>query len=245
MLYKRSSSLKEEGSMARRKINTTRCEIVKVATKKYLTEGFSATTAKMICDELDISTGNLTFYFPTKEHLLALLIKMLCKFQWNKIKVLTEDGTTPMLALCLELATVAACCEDDPVVRDLFLAAYTHPLSLEIIRKNDARRSVEIFSEYCEGWNEMNYMEAETLVSGIEYTTFMNTDSSPSLDVRVSGAIGAIMMIHGVPEERWRKKVERVLSMDYRKIGRELLLEFIEYTDSLTEEEIDSFVMSE
>ena len=226
--------------MVRRKINTTRCDIIKVATEKFLTEGFTATTAKMICDELQISTGNLTFYFPTKEHLLALLIKMLCKFQWNKMRELTEEGTTPMLALCLELATVAACCEDDAVARDLFLSAYTHPLSLEIIRRNDAKRSVEVFSEYCEGWSEMNYMEAETLVSGIEYTTFMNTESSPALDVRVSGAIGAIMMMYGVPEQRWRKKVKKVLAMDYRRIGKELLLEFIQYTASLTEEELDA-----
>ena len=226
--------------MARRRINTTKCDIIKVATEKYLTEGYSATTMKAICDELNISTGNLTFYFPTKEHLLSLLIKMLCRFQWRKMRELTEDGTTPMLALCLELATVAACCEEDAVARDLFLAAYTHPLSLEIIRKNDCKRSVEVFSEYCEGWALTNYMEAETLVSGIEYTTFMNTESSPSLDVRVSGAIGSIMMIYGVPEERWRRKVQKVLAMDYRRIGRETLSEFITYTATLTEEELNS-----
>ena len=83
-------------------------------------------------------------------------------------------------------------------------------------------------------------MEAETLVSGIEYTTFMNTESSPSLDVRVSGAIGSIMMIYGVPEERWRRKVQKVLAMDYRRIGRETLSEFITYTATLTEEELNS-----
>ncbi|MBR6727891.1 MAG: TetR/AcrR family transcriptional regulator [Clostridia bacterium] len=127
--------------MARRRINTTRCDIIKVSTKKFLTEGYSSTTLKMICDELEISKGNMTFYFHTKEHLLALLIKMLCEFQWRKMRELTEEGTSAPLALCLELATVAACCESDRVARDLFLSAYTHPLTLEIIRKNDCERS--------------------------------------------------------------------------------------------------------
>ncbi|MBR6727892.1 MAG: hypothetical protein IKM08_06835 [Clostridia bacterium] len=88
-------------------------------------------------------------------------------------------------------------------------------------------------------------MEAETLVSGIEYATFMNTESSPSLDIRIAGAIGAIMMVFNVPEEVWRRKIEKVLSMDYRRIGKELLAEFIEYTGSLTEEEIDFFSRAE
>ena len=231
--------------MARRKINTTRCDIIKVATKKYLTEGYSQTTAKMICDELEISTGNLTFYFHTKEHLLALLIKMLCEFQWRKLREMTEEGTSAPLALCLELATMAACCDENAVARDMFLSAYTHPLTLEIIRKNDSERSKEVFAEYCGGWSDVNYYEAEVIVSGIEYATLMDTASSPNLDVRIAGAIGSIMMVYGVPEKIWRKKVEKVLAMDYRKISREILLEFIEYAEGLTEEELDSFSRSE
>ena len=231
--------------MARRRINTTRCDIIKVSTKRFLSDGYSSTTLKMICDELEISTGNMTFYFSTKEHLLALVIKMLCKFQWHKIRELTEEGTSAPMALCLELATVAACCEEDPVARDLFLSAYTHPLTLEIIRKNDCERAKDVFRQYCTNWKDANFMEAETLVSGIEYATFMNTESSPSLEVRIAGAIGAIMMIYNISEEVWRRKIERVLSMDYRKIGKDLLAEFIEYTASLTEEEIDSFSRDE
>ncbi|MBR2929865.1 MAG: TetR/AcrR family transcriptional regulator [Clostridia bacterium] len=231
--------------MARRRINITRCDIVKVATRRFLTDGYTATTAKMISDEVGISTGNLTFYFPTKEHLLALVIRMLCDFQWRRMRELTEDGTSALLAFCLELASVTAGCDGDPVVRDLFLSAYKSPMTLEIIRRNDCERAAGIFGEFCRGWGETNYKEAELLVSGIEYTTFMETEFSPGLDVRISGAIGSIMMIYGVPEEIWRRKVDKVLGMDYRRIGRELLLEFIEYTGALTEEEIDSYVTSE
>ena len=230
--------------MARQKINTTRCDIIKVATRRFLTDGYSSTSLKTISDELGISTGNMTFYFPTKEHLLEMVIKMLCDFQWRKIREMTREGKSAILALCLELATVTACCEDSPIARDLFLSAYTHPLTLELIRKNDCERSAVIFSEYCEGWGDINYREAELLVSGIEYTTFMSTGSSPDLDVRISGAIGSVMMIFGVPEEIWRNKVKKVLAMDYRRIAMELLEEFIEYTHSMTEQELDTLYKS-
>ena len=67
--------------MARRYASSTRLEIVQAATTLFLDNGFSNTSAKLLCDQLNISTGNLTFYFPTKEHLLAVLVEMLCDFQ--------------------------------------------------------------------------------------------------------------------------------------------------------------------
>ena len=80
--------------MARRHINTTKYEIIRTGTRLFLEKGYSATTPKLICDELDISTGNLTYYFPTKEHLLAVLADMLCKFQGKMLQsMVQEEGT--------------------------------------------------------------------------------------------------------------------------------------------------------
>ena len=52
--------------MARMKTNSTKTEIVRVATRMFLEKGFTNTSVKMISDELGISTGNLTFHFPSK-----------------------------------------------------------------------------------------------------------------------------------------------------------------------------------
>ena len=56
--------------------NTTKLEIIQVASRLFLERGYSKTTIKAIADELDISSGHLMFYFPTKEHLLAVLVHM-------------------------------------------------------------------------------------------------------------------------------------------------------------------------
>ena len=53
--------------MARRRANTTKLEIIQVATQMFMERGFTETSAKAVSDKLDISTGNLTFHFPTKE----------------------------------------------------------------------------------------------------------------------------------------------------------------------------------
>lgn len=84
------------------KSTLTKMEIIRVASKMFLENGYSATSAKAICSELGISTGNLTFHYPTKEHLLAVLVDLLCRFQWETMKKETNEGNTPIMAVCLD-----------------------------------------------------------------------------------------------------------------------------------------------
>lgn len=217
-------------------INATKIEIIKVALKMFLEKGYSKTSAKAICDKLNISTGNLTFHFPTKEHLLAVLVELLCDYQWKVMKEITKEGKTSLMALCLEFTSIAAICELDILERDFYLAAYTHPITLDIIRRNDARKAKIVFNNFCKDWEEINYIEAETLVSGIEYATMKTTDSSAPLDIRIAGALRAIMMIYNVTEQIYKEKINKVLEMDYRGLAKNILRNFKKYIESLDAE---------
>lgn len=220
--------------MARRRANTTKMEIIQVALRTFMKKGYSNTSAKAICEELDISTGNLTYYFPTKEHILTVLVEMLCDFQWKMMERETDEGKSSLLALCLELTAIAAICEESEIGKDFYLSVYTHPMTLEIIRKSDEKKAKQVFGEYCKDWQENNYREAETLVSGIEYATIMTTENSAPLDVRIAGAMCGVMMIYNVPTEIRMMKIQKVLAMDYRAIGRRILNEFIQYVEEQT-----------
>ncbi len=229
--------------MARRRVNTTKYEIIQTATRLFLERGPSATTPKLICDELDISTGNLTYYFPTKEHLLAELVEMLCRFQGEMLQnMVEEEGTTSLLAVCLELATMAAMCEESEIAKDLFLSSYSSPMCLEIIRKNDTIRSKLIYSEFCPDWSELQYIEAEILVSGIEYATLMTTGDSAPLETRITGALNNIMRIYGVPQEIRNVKIGKVLSMDYRILGRRVLEQFKDFVEKTNEDTFEMLI---
>lgn len=209
----------------------TRAEIVQVATRLFLENGYTSTTVKAVCDELQMSKGNLTFHYPTKEHLLAVLVEMLCSFQWDLMEQEANEGYSSVMAICLELTAMASMCETDGIAKDLYISAYTSPMALEIIRRNDARRAKMVFAEYCKGWNDDHFAEAETLVSGIEYASLMTTPDSPPLDIRIAGALDHILAIYNVPEDIRRLKVSRVLATDYRSIGRRILGEFREYVE--------------
>ena len=223
--------------MARKKtVNTTRIKIVQVATRMFLEQGYSNTTVRGIAKELGISSGNVTFYFHTKEHLLAALIEMLCDFQWYMMQKEVDEGITSIMAICLELVAMAASSEENEIVKDLYISAYTNPISLEIIRRSDARRAKAVFSEYCPGWTDEMFAEAETLVSGMEYATLMTTSDSAPIDTRIAGALNQILSIYNVPEEIRQVKIKKALALDYGSVGRRIFHEFVEYIDSINEQ---------
>lgn len=213
----------------------TKLEIIQVATRLFLEEGYSNTSIKKVCAELDMSPGNVTFYFPSKEHLLAELVDLLCRFQWKQMEEEADEGISSVLALCLELTSMATLC-DDPVARDFFFSAYTSPLCLEIIRKNDTERAKRVFASYRPEWNHEQFAEAEVLVSGVEYATLMPVGDPVSLESRITGALHNILGIYAVPPEVREVKIQKVLAMDYRNISKKVMREFREYVDEANEQ---------
>lgn len=217
------------------KSKLTKLEIVRVASKMFLEKGYTNTSIKAIANELEMSTGNLTFHFPTKEHLLAELVEMLRSFQWSLIEKEADEGVSSLLAICIELMTVASACEESEVAKDFFLSTYSSTICLDYIRKSAVERSKIVFKEYCGDWTEEQYAEAEILVSGINYATLMTTDSPATLETRIRGALNQTMLIYNVPEEIRNTKINKVISIDCLKLGNRIFKEFIKYVDERAE----------
>ncbi len=226
--------------MARnRKPTPTRTFIIKVASELFFEKGFSKTTSTEICERAEISKGNLTFYFPTKEHILAVLVKMMIDFQWQEIEMITDEGKSSLLAYCLELTTLASISEEIPEMQDFLTAAYSHPMTLDLIRANDVEKLRQVFAEYTAGWDDEKFSEIEAIVSGVEYATLMHTEHSATLAHRIKGALDTIMLLFGVPEELRRMKTEKVLAMDYRAIAKQVYEKFKAYVTETNEHALD------
>jgi len=214
----------------------TRNEIIRVAANRFLNNGYTKTTVASMAKALNMSTGNMTFHFPTKEHMLAELVDMLCKYQWKLMEEEAREGYSSVMAICLELLTIASACEQDEVAKDFFLSSYRSELCMDIIRKNDKERSKAVFRDYCPDWTDEYFAEAGALVSGIEYATLLTTSESAPLELRVGAALRTILSIYNVPKELREQKIRKVLSMDYRAFGLDTLRKFREYVDKTTEQ---------
>jgi len=220
----------------------SRLEIIREASRQFLEKGYSSTTVTAIAKALEMSPGNLTFYFPTKEHLLAELVEALCAFQWKMMEEEASEGYSSVMAICLELTSMAAAAEADPIIMDFFVSSYQSPICLRVIRKNDTVRAAKVFRPYCPDWTEEQFLEAELLVSGIEYATLMNTGEPVTLETRISGALNNILSIYGIPEELRKTKLQKVFAMDYRTIGRRTLAAFKAYVEEANDQAFQKLI---
>lgn len=229
--------------MARRKvISTSKFEIIRVAADCFFTKGVSETSPRMIADALNMSTGNITYYFPSKEHLLSVFTEILCDFQQKMVEREASEGRSSVVALCLEFAIMAAMCEEDEIIKDFYHSTYVSDLCLEIIQGSDIRRAKKVFAEYCTDWTDEKFAEAETIVSGVEYTTLKTNKYSPPLETRIRGALHLILGIYQVPQELREKKIEQVLNMDYRAIGRRMITDFKGFVHQYTDHAFDAMI---
>ena len=220
----------------------TRNEIIRVAANRFLNDGFTKTTVASMAKSLNMSTGNMTFHFPTKDHMLAELVDILARYQQKLMEEEAKDGFSSVMAICLELLTIASACEQDEVAKDFFLSSYRSQICMDLIRKNDKERAKVVFKDYCPDWTDERFEEAETLVSGIEYASLMTTSNSAPIELRISGALNTILSIYNVPEDVRKQKIEKVLAMDYKSLGLNVLQKFRDYVDRETEQALHNLL---
>ena len=229
--------------MARKRTpSPMKAAILKAASELFFEIGYSKTTPGAVCEKADVGTGNLTYYFPTKQHLLAVLVQMMIDYQWKEMENAADEGKSSLLAYCLELTTLVAINEEIPQMNEFLVESYSHPTTLDLIRANDVEKIKQVFAEYTEGWDDERFTEIEAIISGIEYATIMKTEHSATLERRIEGALNSIMLLMGVPEETRQKKIKKVLSMDYLTIGRKVYEDFKQYVTETNENALDEIL---
>jgi len=223
-----------------KKRGATKLEIVQKAAQSFVENGYAKTSLPKLSAALDMSLGNITHYFPTKEHLFASLVDELFDFQNIIMEQAAEEGKSSLLAYCLELTAMAAICEEDEVARDFYASAYSLPITLARVRENDTEKTKQVFGSFCSDWSEKQWQVSEYLVSGIEFATITTREEDIPLPMQIEYALNTILSIYGVPEELRRSKIEKVLAMDYRALGRRILREFREYIEKVNTDNLQN-----
>ena len=217
--------------MGGKRKNITKLSIVQVGTKAFLENGYSKTTMKYIGERLGISTGNITFYYPTKEHLLSILVEMLFDFQWGMFKNHMENVEELIYSFCLELLAMASVCDENENTKELYVSAYTHSMTLDIIRRYDLKKAQEVFREYCKDWNQGQFDEAEMIASGIEYAILCTNNDNIPLENRIKKALDSILYVYNVPKNERDFYINKVFETDYRSMGCEIFDGFYKYIE--------------
>lgn len=227
-----------------KKSRLTKMEIVQVALRKFLEIGYTDTTVKAISQELNISTGNLTFYYPTKEHLLLELVQMLCDFQWRLLEEEADRGYGSAASICLELMTVASACAENRVARDFFVSTFQSELCRNYLLHNHVDRAKKIFAAECKGWDDSRFEQAEIMVMGLQYATVVSTDVQVSVSAKVEAALDQILSIYNVDAPTRKREIEKVMAIEKPSIGKLVLTGFMEYVDSTNQKAMEKLLES-
>lgn len=219
--------------MRAEKKRNTKYEILQHATKLFIEKGYTDAYVTSIANELGISTGNLTFHFPTKEHILTELVKELCMLPKRESESSFKGEHSLLTGYLLELAMIASVCRDNSNIEDLIVNAYTRPMSLAIIRKSDVGRAKEVFGKYHSGWTEEDYIQTENVISGIEFSLFMTGNTEKiSFEQRVISSLDAIMKVYEIPKNIRESAIAEVMSLDYCSMGGKLFERFCSYVEA-------------
>ena len=224
-----------------RGITTTKFEIVQVASEFFFEVGYSKTSPNMIAKELGISTGNISYYFPTKEHLLKVLVETLCDYQMKMIEAVNDIGMGSVASICMETMTVAVACDESEIARDFFISAFESLLCRDYLRENHVERAKKIFAKECGDWTDEQFHQAELLVMGLQYAAIVPTSADIPVRTRVAGALKQVLSIYNVDEETRKKEIDKVLTKDCRGISKQVLegfIRFVEKTNHNTLEEM-------
>lgn len=225
-----------------RSATTTKYEIIKVASDFFWDVGYSNTSPKMIAQKLGLSTGNITYYFPTKEHLLSVIVEMLCDFQWKMLEDEIKQGFGSAASICLETMTVAVACDESEVARDFFIATFQSELCRNYLRDNHVERAKRIFASECSGWTEEQLHEAELLIMGLQYAAIIPTDADIPLKTRISGALNQILSIYNVNKETRQNEIEKILSLNCRDISKRVLQGFESFVERINEQTLEQTI---
>ena len=141
----------------------TKLEIMRHATRCFLEDGYSNTSVKAISKALNMSPGNLTFHYPTKEHMLAEVVAQLCEFQEKILEYEAQKGYDPATVIGFELMTVAVACADSEIARDFFISTFQSELCRSYLFRSHVARAKKIFARECPNWTDQQFQEAEVL----------------------------------------------------------------------------------
>ena len=136
---------------------------------------------------------------------------------------------------------MAALCETSPTAKEFYLAAYTHLLPLDTIRKNDTQKTQDIFRQYCPHFQEIDYICMENIVSGIEYASLITpSQETVTLDQKVACTLNSILTLYNVPEETRRLEIYKVMASGFQSHGKDLLREFMEFTEAVNAQAVQN-----
>lgn len=216
--------------MAHRENNATRRAIIDSATRSFLVRGFHNTSAKMICREIGISPGNLTFWFPTKADILLEFTKRIMNYHKKFIEYNKRENEENLYTYCLEIVVQIALCEERENIRDIYYSMYSDPLTMAYLKDWTSEKNLDILGGYLPDWDIKRFRRAANVTCCIERSALAEPCTEEyTLEDKIWLTLTCLLKIYDFSQEKREKVISEILKTDYHKIKAEMLAELDKY----------------
>ena len=216
--------------MAHRENNSTQHAILEAATRKFLVNGFHKTSAKMICEELGISPGNLTFWYPTKADMLLEFTKRIMSYHEKFIEFNKNNGADALYTYCIEIVIQIVLCEERDNIRDIYYSMYSEPLTLSYLKDWTAEKNLGVLGSYLPDWDLKRFRRAANVTCCIERSALAEPCTEDyTLEDKIWLTLTCLLKIYDFDSKQREKVISEILATDYHKIKDGMLEQLEEF----------------
>lgn len=200
------------------------------ATRLFLEKGFRNTSAKMICEEVGISPGNLTFWFPSKADILLEFTKKIMSYHTKFIEYNKNKKEENLYTYCLEIVVQIALCEEKENIRDIYYSMYSDPLTMSYLKDWTAQKNLDILGPYLPEWDLKQFRRTANVTCCIERSALAEPCTEEyTLDDKIRLTLTCLLKIYDIEKNARDKVIVEILATDFKKIKSNMLKQLDEY----------------
>lgn len=190
----------------------------------FLENGYTNTRLAEILKRADVSAGSFQNIFHTKDGVLTEFVSIMFDGQFSRARVITRGAPSPAHIYAAETALQLTLTEMNENLRDLYLEAYTHPASMEIIHQGMVKELQAAFSCYLPASDEGDFYEIELGTAGIMRGLMARKcDMYFTLERKIRRFLDLSLHIFRVPEEEQRLIIAYTLGLDLSSMARHVI----------------------
>ena len=177
----------------------------------------------MISTAAGVGISSLSNYFPSKEDLLLLLVERMAGYQLENISELFS-GKPSLFAYCAEIAVELTLCEQDDKARELYVAAYSLPKTLDFIKQFSYKKSMALLGDRFPNWTEQDFYEIEIATTAIVFGFLMERCNARfSVKQKINRTLDNLLKLYDVGAEEREEVIAQVLDLDLNDCAEKIM----------------------
>jgi len=219
--------------MAKRSVQTekVREKTLFAAAELFLEKGYTETTTRGVAQKAGVDVSSMNRAFGCKENILCELVSYVLSGQFETMTEILRGVTDdPLLFYAAETTMQLYMAESDESIRNLYLAAYSMPRSMDIIHQAVTEKLEQIFKAHLPHLATRDFYELE-IASGSMMRGFMARpcDMYFTIERKVNRFLETTFRIYQVPDAKIQEAIEFVRQFDFPDIAKKTIDRMLQY----------------